>query len=193
MNIFFEALVTGLKQAIFKPKDRFERVKRNAMSKLLTPLVIIVGAESVLVSVLGAINSVQFQSSSFVFNLIGSSSSSFLTISAVVVLSFAFTLGANLYYERHIKMAESNVEVMLKKAKRREAYYTLRSKFDTLLLEDKKEEAATIAQWMASRYPTEVDEDSDFLRSLIEGAAITQLAQVQKVMIEAPRKKENET
>src|SRR5260370_33443194 len=95
MSGLIDFLIANLKDSLFEPKDQFERVKRHAASRLLLPLIAIVGAESFVVAVLGALQTVEIRSGGFLFKLVASSSESFLLLALTVLIGFAVYVGSN--------------------------------------------------------------------------------------------------
>lgn len=177
-NPIIDALISQLRDSLFGPKDHFERAKRSATRTLILPLIAVLGGESVLVAFVSAISSVEFRSGEIFFKLAGSASDSFLVLSGVVILSFFSVVGSNLYYARHLKKAQAEIENLAKAARFAASYEVLKSRFDSLAYAKRMEDAHSVAILMFKLYPEYVERDPDFLQSLLSDgnlAAIKQL------------------
>jgi hypothetical protein len=179
LNPLLETLLSHLKDALFSPKDQFERAKRSATRTLITPLILILGGESALVAILGAVSSVEFRSGEVFFKLAGAASDSFLALSGVVLLTFFSIVGTNLYYSHHIKTSRSEIERLAKETRLAAAYERLRTRFDELIAARRTEEAYYVAGFMLNRYPDYVNQDPDMMASLVSDGNLATVRQLQ--------------
>ena len=70
MSGILNFLIGHLKDVFFQPKDHFERIKKTASSRLLLPLIAIVGGESIFVAILSAPQTVEIRSGNFFFTTV---------------------------------------------------------------------------------------------------------------------------
>lgn len=187
MHGLIKLLTTYLKEALFQPKDLFERTKKRASSRLLAPLIAIVAAESIFVSVIGALQTVAIHSKDFSFTLLAAATDSFIPLALVILVAFALYVGSNLYYTRQVLRSSEELGKLERQLRHVEAYNRLRAKYYEYLEAGKTEQAYTAAALMVKRYPDELDTDPEFLESLISAIESPQLANIRGMLIEAPR------
>ncbi|MEW8382923.1 MAG: hypothetical protein AB2689_05195 [Candidatus Thiodiazotropha taylori] len=167
MKSFLGVAVDLIKAAIFKNKDRFERVKRSSTALLLVPLITILGGESLFISVLNALNSFEFKSMDLVIAFSGTSSDNMLVLSGVVLASFFTLIGTNLYYSHQVKMAELAAENLKRELRKTEAYNHLKNKCIELIEANDIENARGIASLIFTTYKLEATEDVEFITKII--------------------------
>jgi hypothetical protein len=187
MGGLIKLLITHLKEVLFKPKDHFERAKKTASTRLLVPLITIVGAESIFVAILSAIGTVEIRSGNFFLRLIANSSSSFIELAIAILISFVLYVGSNFYYARRIKQSAEELEKLNKELRRTDSYNRLKKTYDEYLKRGQTEQAYLIAGLMIKRFPNEVDMDGDFLESILSAIDSPQLADIRRMLVEAPQ------
>ena len=187
MHALIDIFLSHVKEALFRPKDFFERSKRKAATGMLLPLILIVGAESIFVGILGAIKTIEFGGDGFFFRLLGSASDSFLYLSIAILLAFGIHVGSNLYYAKILRDTAKETEELARNLKRTEAYSVLKRKFSGYLETGDHDRAFTVAALMAKRYPDEVDMDGQFLESILEAVDTPRLKEVQHLLLETDR------
>lgn len=177
-----EFIITHLKEVLFTPKDQFERAKRNA-SRLLIPLSLIVGGESVFVAILSAIQTLQITIGHFAFKLVGVASDSFYTLAGVTLVAYLTFIGANLYYAHLIRQSSKEIETLNRDLRNSDAYNQVRKKYFEYIEVGETEKAFTIADIMARLYLNEVKTDGEFLSSILSNVETPRLAGVRQMLI----------
>ncbi|MET0464580.1 MAG: hypothetical protein ABW007_15550 [Chitinophagaceae bacterium] len=187
MSEFIHLLISHLKDTLFQPKDFFERSKRSAATRLLVPIVALVGGESIFIGILGALQTVEIYSGKFFFKLVAASSSSFITLALTILLAFAMYIGSNLYYSYRIKQSSEALEKLNRDLRRSDAYNVLKTKYQDYLGSGNTEQAYIVAGLMIKRFPDEIDMDGAFLESLLSAVETPQLTEIRRMLVEAPR------
>ncbi|MEM9705624.1 MAG: hypothetical protein AAF850_06050 [Pseudomonadota bacterium] len=163
LDLLFEVL----KNRLLGPKDRFERSKRRLTSSLLAPLIFVAGAPIAILGVFSSI-SMELNFGPAVLRFLGSSSSDFIVLAVVLAFSFAFGLGCNLYYSRHIQITQKETNEAEKQIRRRENFYRLNKKIRKHIKSGDKDRAVQYAKLTNMKYPDLVEEDSTSLEALID-------------------------
>ena len=187
MTGIIELLISFMKEALLRPKDRFERVKRTASRFLLLPLIAIVAAESVFVAIISALNSVEIKSGNFTFTLIAAANDSFIPLVIATLVAFSLYVGTNVYYTVKVNKLVEQTQRLDEDLRRAETYNRLKSKYYTYLKAGESEKAFIVAGLLVKRFPNEIDTDGDFLESLLSAVDTPQLTELHTMLIEAPR------
>ena len=181
-----ELLIAFLKDALFQPKDQFERVKKNAARHLLAPLIAVVAGGSIIVAIVSAIQTVEIHTAGFSVKLMAAATDSFIPLSLTVLIAFSLYVGSNYHYTRQVRRSAEEIDRLDRHLRRSEVYSRLKARYYSYLKAEKREEAFTVANLLVKRFPNEVDTDADFLESLLAAAEGPQYAELRGLLIEAP-------
>ena len=128
MNFILESLrlLSLVQGAIFRPKAGFEGLKRFLTRRLLWPAVALLGAETLIVSILSAIGLLQFHGGGYFFLFTSATSDTANYLIVATLVAYAFSLGCNIYYDIHLKKTDQMLAELHKSALHRQSYLVWR-------------------------------------------------------------------
>jgi|GEM_PF-4406072 len=182
-----ELLIAYLKDALFQPKDHFERVKKSASRFLLVPLITIVAGEGIFLTVVSALQTVEFHSAGFTFKLIAAASDSFIPLCLAILVAFALYVGSNYYYTLRVRKSTEEIAQLNRDLRRAQAVGRLKARYYKYLAANDIEKAYGVAGLLLRRFPDDVDSDPDFLESLVTARKGPQFDELRALLLDVPR------
>lgn len=187
MSIIIDSLAQALKTCISKPKANFDKTKSNIVKTLIAPASYIIGAEALVIGILGAIKVFRISAGGITMELAGAASDNMLILAMMIILSYFAALGSNLYYAHLCHKSEERLLAAASEINKRENFSSLVNEYRRYMTENKVGEARAIASWMMSRYPSEVEQHPDLVQSIAKDISRLQSDGVVDVLAILPK------
>lgn len=158
----------AIKSKIFGSKDYFERVKRRLVGSLVTPLFVIVGTPTILLSALSNIQYVEVNAYGSVIKFLGAASNDLIVLAVSVIFTFLSALGCNLYYSLHNTRIIKELKELEESKNRQLAYNRLIEKFDKYISDKENDKALQLGNYIVQQYKTEVALNPEIIFSILD-------------------------
>ena len=167
-----------------KPRDRFERIKRDQVRLITNALVILGASETIRLVVLTAIESFSLQATDgeFVFRLTANTAGSLWYVLPMILLGVGVFLGGNLVYDHLQKVSVKKLTYQADREKELGAYSALRDQYYNLLNSDENVRAIAVAKLIVGQFPEQSRKDGEFLCTLAKNLGKNDIGQVHKLL-----------
>jgi hypothetical protein len=193
MSIPLDVIARMLREAITRPKERFERTKRRTATLVFAPVVplfffgvVVVGAVAVLSTGSATTTAID------VFRLaLSAASSMFYSVCGLAAIVFGLTIAGNFAYTRRAERALEAVRRLEADESRRRTYQVVRRELLRIMQRNSTAEISGLLGYAVRVYPDMIASDEELTGKLISGGHSKLLSAdgpgAQRLIAEGPR------